>query len=165
MRWFLPSWTCVLWTRRPLVIRSHCLYFTDKWIWQRNCLGKAIPQASQQLLPSFFTSIAEGKGRIWQLLLYQGDTETITCIAWSQSSSFPPLCRMDTCRKLPLHYKHFERVCSHERQTDRREADRRKPLNVSIISEFLCSSAKLIHLFHSLWCVSVLEVKRTLHGD
>lgn len=124
MRWFLPSWTCVLWTRQPLVIRSHCLYFTDKWIWQRNCLGKAIPQASQQLLPSFFTSIAEGKGRIWQLLLYQGDTETITCIAWSQSSSFPPLCRMDTCRKLPLHYKHFERVCSHERQTDRQEGGR-----------------------------------------
>lgn len=41
---------------------SQCLYFTDKWIWQKNCVGKAIPQASQQFLPSFFTSIEERKG-------------------------------------------------------------------------------------------------------
>ena len=61
----IAQWICVLWTRQSLVIRSWCLYFTDKWIWQKNCLGKAIPQASQQFLPSFFTSIEEGKARLW----------------------------------------------------------------------------------------------------
>lgn len=51
----------VHWFLHSCPICSQCLYLTDKWIWQKNSVGKAIPQASQQFLPSFFTSITKGK--------------------------------------------------------------------------------------------------------
>lgn len=66
---FLHSWTCVLWTRQSLFISPQCLYFTDELIWQKNCPRKAIPQASKQFLPSFFTSIEKREGENWLLSL------------------------------------------------------------------------------------------------
>lgn len=39
-----------------------CLSIADEWMWQKKCLGKAIPWASQQFLLSFITSVRKQKG-------------------------------------------------------------------------------------------------------
>lgn len=55
------------------LMASRWLCLADKWIWQKNCLGKAIPQASQQFLSSFFTSIQRGEGKNLSALPAQGE--------------------------------------------------------------------------------------------
>lgn len=57
VHWFFHSWIWVLWNPAVSVDMPPMHELTDKWIWHKNCLGKAIPQASQQFPPSFFTSI------------------------------------------------------------------------------------------------------------
>lgn len=116
--WLLHSWTCVLWTRQSLVICSQGLYFTDKWIWQKNCLGKAIPQASQQFLPSFFTSIEKGKGRIWLLSYTERYTETPPDFCMELTFFLSPIQDGYMQKSVTDNIHPLKRICVCEKQTE-----------------------------------------------
>lgn len=165
VHWFLHSWTCVLWTRQSLVMCSQCLYFADKWIWQKNCLGKAIPQASQQFLRSFFTSIEKGKGRVDCFSCSGRYTETPTWLLF-ETNFFPVpyswWIYAEICHRI-IYIRMKAFVCVRSRQKAGRDGGRLFLL--SQISFALPLHSTLIHLFHSQWFVSVLEVKGTLHED
>lgn len=168
---FPISWTCVLWSRQSLELHSRCLYFPDKWIWQKNCLGKAIPQASQQFLPSFFTSIEEGNGDFDCSPCTQRYSGSLTWLLCSTNQFLFPVLKGDMRRNLSSHCI-LSCICVCVCWKDRGIEERKEPTSGSserfhylwVPLLYLCRGDPSI-CFTPDKFVCVLEVEVALHED
>lgn len=147
-------------SQSPLMAFQWHSPLADKWIWQKNCPGKAIPQASQQFLSSFFTSTQRGEGKKKQSAL----PARADIPAWTlpREAFFSPPPKKSDGANLSAHFiTIYGHLCvrggKNKHKGGTREGKGWRSTRLFLRADSLVSGGGR--------AVAVLEVKGTLHGD